>query len=175
MSFFPNEGEPSTQEEFSTIHWRVERRGQVKQMPNEKDVLSPPYNPKNPVVRVIIIAVTVLGVLLLGGLSYCTVSYLNYQKHLPEYLADNQKVNKYLDTLTKSVQGKDKAAVLEYFHSHGIRCQVYSDDSIVAFPGKSATHTNRWYVEEIHIERNPDGKYWSFSYSYGNGDPSSSF
>ncbi len=117
----------------------------------------------------IITILTLVGVLLLGGLSFCGLSFLDNQKHYPEYLADNEKVNAYIKTLTKSVEGKDKATILEYFRVHGVRSQVNSDGSIDCFPGRAATHTNRWYVESIHIEPYPDGKYWSFSFTYGGG------
>jgi len=125
----------------------------------------PLFKKKNPYITPAVITLIVL--FLIGASLFCMRNFLDYKQHYPEYLADNAKVNRYVETLTKAVEGRDKATVLAYCRSHGIRSQVNFDESIDCFPGRAATSTTRFYLDRVHIERNPDGKYWSFSFHYG--------
>ncbi len=115
----------------------------------------------------VVFGLTLVGVILLGGLVYCgggIVSYFTIQKEVEE---DNRKVHVFTTALEESVKGKDMAAVLEYLRSRGIRSQVNDDGSIDCFPGKDATKTTTSYVESIHLNRDFGGTYSTFSYTYG--------
>lgn len=136
-------------------------------MANESNKPYPAYRKRNRFVKGIGVVVALACGSLLAGLGYCGLNFLYHQKNYPTDLSENRKIISYRKLVARTVEGKGKTAVLHFFRAHGARTQVSSDGSIDCFPGKAATGTDRFYIENVHTAPLPNGQYWSFTYSYG--------